>query len=119
MQNLSRTLAKLGFVTHLFYIGDPKLPGEERQVDSHLILHRWCQWISQYYPNGVYDGEEDKLRDFTDSIPPFVMKNIIRPAIARDKMVVILGEEWQVTEATYRLSDATYIENIRVKALIF
>jgi hypothetical protein len=29
MQNLSRTLARIGFMTHLFFIGDPVLPSEE------------------------------------------------------------------------------------------
>ena len=72
MQNLSRTLAEIGFTTHLFFIGDPNLPGEEKLEDGRLILHRWCQWISQYYPGGVYDGEEIKLKDFTDSIPGFM-----------------------------------------------
>ncbi len=119
MQNLSRTLAEIGFITHLFYIGDPKLPGEEIQEDGRLILHRWCQWISQYYPGGVYDGEEGKLRDFTDSIPGFVLENIIKPAVATDKLVVILGEEWQTAETMCRLSDALYNENLRDKAILF
>jgi glycosyltransferase involved in cell wall biosynthesis len=119
MQYLAHTLAKIGFTTHLFFIGDPKLPGQELQEDGRLILHRWCQWISQYYPVGVYDGEEDKLRDFNDSIPPFVVENIVKPAVAKDKMVVVLGEEWQVAEAICRLSDALYKENLRGKAIMF
>jgi glycosyltransferase involved in cell wall biosynthesis len=119
MQNLSRTLAKIGFVTHLFYIGDPKLPGEEISDDGRLILHRWCQWISEYYPSGVYDGEEGKLRDFNDSIPPFVLDNVIKPAIAKDKLVVILGEEWQTAEVMCRLSDVLYNEKLRGQVIMF
>jgi glycosyltransferase involved in cell wall biosynthesis len=119
MQNLSLTLARMGFVTHLFFIGDPMLPGEEIQEGGRLILHRWCQWISQYYPGGVYDGEENKLSDFTDSIPGFVLEKIAKPAIANDKLVVVIGEEWQTTEAMCRLSDAMYKENLRGKALMF
>ncbi|HEX9867162.1 MAG TPA: hypothetical protein VGC99_00975 [Candidatus Tectomicrobia bacterium] len=53
VDHLSRTLAEMGFPTHLFFIGDPTLPGEEARQGSQLILHRWCQWISQYYPRGV------------------------------------------------------------------
>jgi hypothetical protein len=119
MQNLSLTLARMGFVTHLFFVGDPMLPGEEIQEGGRLILHRWCQWISQYYPGGVYDGEEDKLSDFTDSIPGFVLEKIAKPAIANDKLVVVIGEEWQTAETICRLSDAMYKENMRGKALMF
>ena len=48
--NLSQSLADMGFPVHLFFIGDPGLPGEEVQHDGKLTLHRWCQWISRYYP---------------------------------------------------------------------
>jgi len=33
MNNLAEALAGLGFETHLFFIGDPELPGEERLVN--------------------------------------------------------------------------------------
>jgi len=56
--HLSHTLAKEGFITHLFFVGDPHLKGEEKSCAGKLILHRWCQWISAYYPDGVYQGEE-------------------------------------------------------------
>jgi hypothetical protein len=62
--HLSQTLAKEGFTTHLFFIGDPYLKGEETGWGGKLILHRWCQWISQYYPSGVYQGENEKIFDF-------------------------------------------------------
>jgi glycosyltransferase involved in cell wall biosynthesis len=119
MQNLSRSLAEIGFTTHLFYIGDPKLPGEEIQEDGRLILHRWCQWISQYYPGGVYDGEDGKLADFTNSLPPYIVEKIVKPAVTQDKLVVILGEEWQTTEAMCRLSDILFNERLRDKAILF
>ena len=66
---LARTLARKEFYTHLFFIGDPRLPGQEVSEDGHLILHRWCQWISESYPNGVYQGEHVKHEDFSRSIP--------------------------------------------------
>lgn len=40
VDHLSRTLAGMGFATHLFFIGDPKLPGEEARQGGQLILHR-------------------------------------------------------------------------------
>jgi glycosyltransferase involved in cell wall biosynthesis len=119
MQNLARTLAGIGFKTHLFYIGDPKLPGEEVSADGRLILHRWCQWISRYYPGGVYDGEEGKLRDFTQSIPGYVLEKIVRPAVSQDKIVAVLGEEWQVAETVCHLSDVLYNAGMRDKVVLF
>jgi glycosyltransferase involved in cell wall biosynthesis len=119
MQNLSLTLVETGFTTHLFYVGDPKLPGEEKLENGKLILHRWCQWISAYYPAGVYDGEEGKLSEFNSSLPGFVMENIVLPAVAQDKLVVILGEEWQTFEVMCRLSDAMVLAGIRDKAILF
>jgi hypothetical protein len=55
---LSYALAEAGFETHLWFVGDPDLPGHETHDQLHL--HRWCQWISHYHPAGVYDGEEAK-----------------------------------------------------------
>ena len=119
MQNLSRTLAEAGFTTHLFYIGDPGLLPEERLEDGRLILHRWCQWISQYHPGGVYDGEEGKIPDFTRSLPEYLIRNIVPPAVSQDKLLVILGEEWQTAETVCRISDALYAEKLRDRAIIF
>jgi hypothetical protein len=38
---LTQALAATGFETHLWFIGDPDLPGHETQ--EQLRLHRWCQ----------------------------------------------------------------------------
>src|SRR3990170_420779 len=78
---LANALAKKGYPTRLLFVGDPKMPGEEYRAGGRLLLHRWCQWISQYYPNGVYEGEEAKLYDINDSVPRYVVEQIARPAI--------------------------------------
>jgi glycosyltransferase involved in cell wall biosynthesis len=119
VQNLCRVLTETGYLTHLFFIGDPKLSGEEKQAGGRLVLHRWCQWISEYYPGGVYDGEEGKLADFTDSVPAYIAHNVIKPAVAENKMVVVLSEEWQTAEAMCRLSDILYSERMRNEVIIF
>ncbi len=119
MQNLSRTLAETGFITHLFFIGDPKLPGEESSENGKLILHRWGQWISRYHPGGVYDGEEGKLADFNSSIPGYIVDKIAKPAAARNRMVIILGEEWHTAEVMCRLSDTLYSAGIRGRSILF
>lgn len=117
--NLAQALAHTGFETHLFFIGDPKKKGEETANGEKLVLHRWCQWISEYYPNGVYQGENEKLYDFNDSIPSFVTENIVRSAVAQDKLVVILGEEWHTAEAMCRLSDYLYSKKLRNRVVMF
>ena len=117
--NLSQTLAKEGFATHLFFIGDPHLKGEETVKGGKLILHRWGQWISQYYPAGVYQGENEKLADYNDSIPPYLMEHIFQPAFKEDKLVVILAEEWHTAEAVIRIHNLLTKHNLRDRVVIF
>lgn len=116
---LANALAKKGYPTRLLFVGDPHMPGEEYRMGGQLLLHRWCQWISQYYPNGVYDGEEAKLYDFNDSVPPFILDQIARPAVAAGKTLVVLGEEWHTAELMCRLSDLLYREGLRDKVTLF
>ncbi len=116
---LGRTLAKKRFHTHLFFIGDPRLPGEEFTEDGYLILHRWCQWISAGYPNGVYEGEYAKHDDYSSSIPPWVIDKIIRPAVADGKLVAVLAEEWHTAEAACRLSEQLRQAGLRDEVGIF
>ncbi len=116
---LSHTLANMGFRIHVFFVGDPWLHGEEFRRGTRLVLHRWCQWISQYHPNGVYEGEEGKVEDFQRSIPGFVMDQIIAPALKSEKIVAVLGEEWQTTEAMCRLSELLEARGQRDRVLMF
>src|SRR5690349_18130020 len=91
---LSRALAQLGFDAHLYFVGDPSKPGYEALEGGHWHLHRWSQWISAFYLDGVYHGEEDKLQDYQKSVPPHVINEVIRPALEQGKMVAVLAEEW-------------------------
>jgi glycosyltransferase involved in cell wall biosynthesis len=115
---LSEALAQQGYKTHLIYIGDPFKPSTEVRIDGRLTLQRWSQWISKYYPNGVYDGEEAKLRDYNESVPNFVYNEIMRPAVAEGKTVVIMGEDWHTAEVMCRISDLLHWHGIRQKALL-
>jgi glycosyltransferase involved in cell wall biosynthesis len=117
--NLSQTLAREGFSTHFFFIGDPHLKGEDFSCRGKLVLHRWCQWISQYHSAGVYQGEEEKLADYNKSIPSFLLEHIIRPARSENKIVVILAEEWQTAEVVCRISALLYEHNLRDRVVIF
>jgi len=118
MNNLAEALAGLGFETHLFFIGDPELPGEERLVNGKYILHRWCQWISRYHPNGVYDGEDNKVNDYSGSVPRFVVDNIARRAAGENKTLVVMAEEWHTAESLCYLSDLLNWHGLRRNAVM-
>ncbi|MEW6203368.1 MAG: glycosyltransferase, partial [bacterium] len=118
VHNLAEALAEQGFETHLFFIGAPELPGEERRAGGRYVLHRWCQWISRYHPNGVYDGEEGKVKDYAASVPAYVRNEIILNAANRNKLTVVMAEEWQTADALIALSDQLYADGHRSRTLM-
>ncbi len=99
---LTVALADAGFDTELIYVGDPSLPPVE-QTRERLTLRRWGQWISAYHPQGVYDGEWGKINDYGSSVPPYLLANMIEPAVARNERVLVLAEDWQVVPAVLGL----------------
>ncbi len=115
---LVRSLAGLGYDTHLFFIGDPGRPSEERVGDGRLTLHRWGQWISANCPRGVYDGETGKVADLTASLPPALINRIVEPAIAAGRIPILLFEEWQTAECACRTSEALAATGWRDRALL-
>jgi glycosyltransferase involved in cell wall biosynthesis len=98
---LANILAEAGYETHVWFVGDPYLPGYE--VHDRLRLHRWCQWVSQYHPGGVYDGEEGKRLDYAASLPPFLCQEVLVPHLQQGKRAVILAEEWHTVDAVLHL----------------
>jgi glycosyltransferase involved in cell wall biosynthesis len=94
-------LADIGFDTHLWFVGDPDMPGCERR--EQLQLHRWCQWISRYHPGGVYDGEEGKRCDYASSLPPFLWQEVLQPHLLNGGRAVVLAEEWHTADAVLHL----------------
>lgn len=115
---LSEALAMQGYTTHLIFIGAPDKPNVEERVDGRLILKRWSQWLSAYYPNGVYDGEEPKLQDYNNSVPPHIYHDIVRPAQDTGKTVVIMGEDWHTAEVMCRISDLLNWYGLRQKVVM-
>ncbi len=115
---LDTALAQAGYETHLLFVGDPELPGRETREDGRLTLHRWCQWISRYYPAGVYQGEEAKLGNFNDSAPWFVADTLLAPALRAGKIAVVVAEEWHTAEALCRLSDLLHGMGLRQRAVL-
>lgn len=116
---LVRELAESGYPTHLFFIGDPNLPGREQRVDGRLTLHRWGQWISQHHAGGVYDGEEAKRADLTRSLPSFVVEHAILPAVSEGRVPVVLLEEWQTAETASLVAEMLVARGARSSTLIF
>jgi hypothetical protein len=103
-RELSRALAGHGFPTHLYFVGDPGLPAVEESAG--VYQHRWGQWLSRAYPGGVYDGEEEKVSDWSRSLPAHLVEEIVAPAAAAGRRVVILAEEWHTAAAVSLTSDA-------------
>lgn len=110
---LSEALAQAGFQTHLWFVGDPSAPGHETHGNLHL--HRWCQWISRYHPNGVYEGEQGKCADYAASLPPYLMREVLGPSLAAGARAVVLAEEWHTANAVLHLDHLLRQQNVRDK----
>jgi glycosyltransferase involved in cell wall biosynthesis len=118
MKGLSRSLATLGYDTHLYFVGDPDLPGEEIQEGGKLHYRRWCQWISAQHRGGVYDGEEGKIRDWNSSLPAGVIDEVIVPAADAGNSVVVLGEEWHTSWSMSLVSNNLYRRGLRDRVVM-
>ena len=114
---LSEALAEAGFDTHLWFVGDPGLPGHEYR--EQLSWHRWCQWISHYHPGGVYDGEEEKRADYAASLPPYLLGEVLLPHLQRGGRAVVLAEEWHTVDAVLHLEWLLRNAGVRDKVTIF
>jgi glycosyltransferase involved in cell wall biosynthesis len=101
VEGLAETLAGLGSETHLWFVGDPDLPGHE--VRGALHLHRWAQWVSRYHPGGVYDGEEGKHSEYSWTVPPHLFDEWLRPHLDSGGRGVVLAEEWHTVAAVFQL----------------
>jgi glycosyltransferase involved in cell wall biosynthesis len=114
---LSEALAGAGLDTHLWFVGDPALPGHERR--DGVWLHRWCQWISRHHPGGVYDGEEGKRADYAASLPPFLLREALLPHLRRGGRAVVLAEEWHTVDAVLHLDWLLRGAGVRDRVTLF
>jgi glycosyltransferase involved in cell wall biosynthesis len=113
---ICEALVGAGHDTHLWFIGDPELPGHERR--EGLALHRWCQWLSRYHPNGVYDGQESKVPDYAASLPPVLVYEKLLPHVRAGGSAVVLAEEWQTVDAVLHLDFLLRAERIKPKVRV-
>src|SRR5580700_4892164 len=114
---LSAALAEAGIRTTLVFVGDPTRPAVERPA-ANLEYRRWCQWISEHHPGGVYDGEWGKSADFTSSVPPFVVDSIVEPAARRGEDVLVIAEDWQTAPAALELDRLLEERHLRERAIL-
>lgn len=98
VSTLARAFSAAGHETHLFFLGDPNGPGEERLDGGRLVFHRWAQWVSQHHPLGVYAGEIDKRREVISSLPPR-LGVFADEAVRQGRPYIMLFEDWQMAEA--------------------
>jgi glycosyltransferase involved in cell wall biosynthesis len=101
VSGLCQALVRAGHETHLWFIGQPDLPGYELRDGLHL--HRFCQWISCYHPRGVYDGQHNKVPDFAGSLPPALVRDWLAPHVSQGGHAAIMAEEWQTADAVLHL----------------
>src|SRR5262245_2859735 len=101
VEGLAGTLADLGFETHLWFVGDPDLPGHETRGSLHL--HRWAQWVCRFHPRGVYDGEHGKRSEYARSLPPHLVEQWLRPYLDAGGRAAVLAEEWHTADAVLHL----------------
>jgi glycosyltransferase involved in cell wall biosynthesis len=117
ISGLAQTLADGGFETHLWFVGDPYLPGYEMRGNLHL--HRWCQWISAHHPGGVYDGEYDKANDYASSLPPYLVREHMAPHISAGGRVAVLAEEWHTAHAVLHLDWLLSCQGLKGASRVF
>ena len=113
---LADALAHTGYETHLWFVGDPRLSGHDKR--GQLSTHRWCQWLSQHHPHGVYDGEKSKAHDYATSLPPFLTREALLPALRQGQRAVVLAEEWHTANAVLHLDHLLREAGVRQRVCI-
>jgi glycosyltransferase involved in cell wall biosynthesis len=99
MNDLAAALTARGHPVRHLFVGDPGLPAVEVRSDGMLTLERWGQWISRHHPKDVYDGEDGKWRDFSRTVPPHLLEEVVVPAARQGRRAVLLFEDWQTANA--------------------
>ncbi|HEY8647872.1 MAG TPA: glycosyltransferase family 4 protein [Candidatus Limnocylindria bacterium] len=104
MTDLAEALVARGHRVRHVFVGDPALAAVEERSGGALRLERWGQWISRHHPRDVYDGEDGKWRDFSRTVPPHLLEEVVVPAARRGQRAVILFEDWQTANAAINTS---------------
>ena len=66
----------------------------------------------------MYEAEIKKVHDYQDSVPAFVTFDIVAPAVAEGRQVVVMAEEWHTADALSRLSDSLHFNGFRQSCVL-
>jgi len=84
---LAETLAERGFETHLFFVGDPDLPGRESQQDGRLTWH--------YETFGEHHGADTGIFNFLDALLGVAKKAGLPFTTAAEVSASFTPQEWR------------------------
>ena len=119
MNDLAEMLVDRGYEVRHLFVGDPAAPHVEERRDGKLVLERWGQWISAHHPRDAYDGELGKWRDFSRTVPPHLVEDVIAPAAQRGRRTVVLFEDWQTADAAVATALLLSMRELRSGASLF
>src|SRR3990170_3770449 len=119
MNDLAEALVVRGYEVRHLFVGDPKAPAVEERMSGRLTLQRWGQWISAYHPKDVYDGEDGKWRDFSRTVPPHLVGDVIAPAAAQGRRTIVMFEDWQTADAAIGTAVLLAARGLRPAASLF
>jgi glycosyltransferase involved in cell wall biosynthesis len=94
VSQLARALGEAGSLVDLIFVGDPAMKPVE-EFAPNVTLRRWSQWISAYHPRNAYDAEDLKVNDWLESVPAFVIDQVLAPAADEGEHTLVIAEEWQ------------------------
>jgi glycosyltransferase involved in cell wall biosynthesis len=115
VRDLCQALAADGFTVHLFFVGEPELPGVER--DQGVMLHRWAQEISRGAAEGVYDEEERKVEDMCVWLP-HQLCDLVVSGVESGRATVVLAEDWHTAYPLLALHDVLVEKDLRHRAVL-
>jgi glycosyltransferase involved in cell wall biosynthesis len=95
----------------LEFVGDPSAP--EIESWQGVTLRRLLQPISARHPRHAYDGEDEKIRALEVTWPKHLLEDVLIPAVAENRHVVVLAEDWQTVPACIALSDLAWTHGLR------
>jgi glycosyltransferase involved in cell wall biosynthesis len=112
VSQLARALGEGGSTVDLIFVGDPAMKPVEAFAPN-VTLHRWSQWISAYHPRNCYDGEDLKVNDWLESLPPFVVETFLEPAALAGEQLLVIAEEWQTAAVAIAIDRLARARNLR------
>ena len=115
---MTRVMARMGYKTRLFFVGDPDFDDYEVSEDGRLHYHRWSRWLSKQYPDGVYHGELAKVEDYQKSLPEFLVDRVVSDNSQRGITTVVIGEDWQTAGTMIRISELVLEEGLADQTIL-